>query len=180
MKTRFKYLSLLIFAFFIIKANGYSEDPKDLGKSTFTTYCTSCHRLGTVLTGPDLIDVDKRRNINWIIQFVRSSQSVIKNGDKEAVALFEKFNKIQMPAHPFLKEIEIKNIVEYIKFESLNAPKDKAPLITPAVVKQNYLPLTKSNYGFIIAYLTLVITLVGVLFFAVNVQVFRNKKIENS
>ena len=70
------------------------------------------------MTGPALAGVDQRRSIDWIINFVHSSQTVIKNGDAYAVALYQKFNKVQMPDHPDLSPGDIKNIVAYIKTAS--------------------------------------------------------------
>lgn len=170
MKTKIKIVFVLTFLLFA--AHGYADDFGS-GKATFTSQCASCHKLGGILTGPDLTDVEKRRSIDWIIQFVRSPQTVIKNGDKEAVALFQQFNNIQMPDHPDLKDDDIKNIVLYIKTESANAPKDQGPFATPVVSHANYLPLSKNNYAYIICYLSLVAILIGVLFFAVTVEKLR-------
>jgi len=85
------------------------------GKAIFSTRCAGCHNVNKVVTGPALAGVDQRHSIDWIINFVHSSQTVIKGGDEKAVALFEKFNKIPMPDHPDLTAGNIKSIVEYIK-----------------------------------------------------------------
>lgn len=153
----------------LISLAGFADDIKS-GESTFKSYCSSCHRLGSVLTGPDLVDVDKRRSLAWITQFVQSSQTVISKGDKDAVALFAKFNGIAMPDHPGLSATDIKNMVEYIKKESVSLPKDVAPFATPAIARVNYIPLAPDDYGIIGFFLALVLTLIGVLFFAVTVQ----------
>ena len=88
------------------------------------------------MTGPALAGVDERRSMDWIINFIHSSQSVIKSGDKDAIALYEKFNKIPMPDHPDLSDDKIKSIVAYIKSETKTAtdtaPFDKAGKLHPA------------------------------------------------
>ncbi len=174
MKIRFFFLQAII----ILSINNslLATDITEQGKSIFKTRCAACHKIGSVFTGPDLTDVDKRRSVDWIIHFVQSSQTVIKNGNKDATALFEKFNKIQMPDHPDLKEADIKNIVEYIKDESINVAKNTAPFKTPFNSQPNYKPVSSHNYVFIAAYLTLVALLVLVLYIAVHINTIKTNK----
>ncbi len=157
----------------MLTGNTFADDIKSQGKILFSSRCASCHKLGAILTGPDLVDVDKRRSMEWLIQWIKSSQTVIKKGDKEGAALFAKFNNIPMPDQTDLGDNDIKNIVEYIKVESVNAPKDMAPFATPIMVKSNYYPISIHNYGFILSYLALVGVLITVLFFAVHVETLR-------
>lgn len=166
MKTK-----IILSCLLLIMSSGVFADDITNGKSIFTSRCATCHKLGSVLVGPDLVDVDKRRSINWIINFVHSSTTVIKSGDKDANTLFEKFNKIQMPEQPDLKDSEIKDVVTYIQSAKQNIPKgDDAPFATPTVQKKNYRPVSFHDAGFIIAYLSLVTTLICVLYFAVAVK----------
>lgn len=143
--------------------------PEAEGKALFTARCASCHAVNKVLTGPALAGVEQRRTIDWIINFVHSSQTMVKNGDKEAVALFEKFNKIPMPDHPDLKADDIKDIVAYIKAEA-NAGGDKAPFAKPVKLRPAFTPLTYSNAAFFIGYFALIAMLILVLLFAVQVK----------
>lgn len=174
MKIRFFFLQAII----ILSINNslLATDITEQGKSIFKTRCAACHKIGSVFTGPDLTDVDKRRSVDWIIHFVQSSQTVIKNGNKDATVLFEKFNKIQMPDHPDLKEADIKNIVEYIKEESINIAKNTAPFKTPFISQPDYKPVSSHNYLFITAYLMLVMLLVSVLYFAVHINTIKINK----
>lgn len=164
--------SLITIEFFLcfISFRVLGDDIKTLGKATFISHCSSCHQIGSVLIGPDLANLNKRRSLEWIIHFVQSSQNVIKKGDKDAVLLFNKY-KIIMPDQPDLKEDDIKNVMAYIGSKIVIAPVDKSFLITPYLEKANYLPLNNNNYGFIICFLLLVVTLVVTLFFAVNVNI---------
>ncbi|RYF77504.1 MAG: cytochrome c, partial [Chitinophagaceae bacterium] len=112
-------LKLSLFVILLLPAIiALATPPVEEGKSIFTTRCAGCHNISKVLTGPALAGVDQRRSIDWIINFVHSSQTVIKSGDKDATALFAKFNNIQMPDHKDLSEAQIKNVVEYIKTEA--------------------------------------------------------------
>jgi mono/diheme cytochrome c family protein len=143
--------------------------PEQQGKNIFTARCASCHAVNKQLTGPALAGVDQRHTIDWIVNFVHSSQTLVKSGDKQAVALFEKFNKIPMPDHPDLTAEDIKGIVSYIKSEA-SLGGDKAPFAKPGKLRPSYTPLTFANAEFFVSYLVVVALLVVALLFAVQIK----------
>lgn len=107
--------SFYTFFFILLSFPLFSQD----GETLFKTNCTVCHTIGKgVLLGPDLANVQRRRDNAWIFKFIRSSQSVINSGDETAVALFEKYNKIQMPDQPTFTDIELTAILAYIESQS--------------------------------------------------------------
>ena len=121
-------------SFLIASLNSFAGNPEK-GKTIFTSRCGSCHNVSKVVVGPALGGIEERRSLSWIVKFVQSSQSVIKGGDKEAVALFEKFNKIQMPDHKDLSVEDISNVMDFIKSEEKSTkaiPLEKAPKPKPA------------------------------------------------
>lgn len=148
--------------------------PEPVGKTIFTTRCASCHAVNKVLTGPALAGVDQRHPIEWIVNFVHSSQTLVKGGDPKAVALFEKFNKIQMPDHPDLTSDDIKSIVGYIKSEASTGV-EKAPFEKPAKVRPAYTPITFANTEFFIGYLVVIALLVLALLFAVQIKQYERR-----
>jgi cytochrome c551/c552 len=147
--------------------------PVDDGKAIFTARCAACHHVNNVLVGPALAGVDQRRDIDWIIKFVHSSQTVVKSGDTYAVALFEKFNKIPMPDHPDLNADQIKSVVEYVKSESQAGGGSKPPFSIPGKKRPSYLPLSITDYGFFAGYLGVVAMLIVSLLFAVQLKSFQ-------
>jgi cytochrome c2 len=100
MKFNICFLFTLLFSTSLVLA----APPVEEGKSIFQARCAACHNINKTLTGPALAGVDQRRSMDWIVDFVHSSQTVIKNGDKDAVALFKQFNNIPMPDHNDLSE----------------------------------------------------------------------------
>src|SRR5688500_16613500 len=94
--------SLLLLLTLLPAATALADPPAEEGKTIFAARCASCHNVNKDLTGPALAKVDERRSMEWIVSFIRSSQSLVKSGDKDAVAVFEKFNRIPMPDHPDL------------------------------------------------------------------------------
>ncbi len=80
----------------------------------FKTKCGICHTIGGgKLVGPDLANVQDRRTEDWLVEYIRSSQTMIKNGDPDAIALFEEYNKVIMP-DPMISDREIKSIINHI------------------------------------------------------------------
>ena len=160
---------------FLTSIYAMATPPVEEGRAIFSARCAGCHNVNKVVTGPALAGVDQRHSIDWIIKFVHSSQTVIKGGDEKAVALFEKFNKIPMPDHPDLTADNIKSIVEYIKSEASAGGSDKPPFARPGKLRPVYTPLSISNYGFFIGYLSAVAMLIVGLLFAVHVKIIERK-----
>jgi mono/diheme cytochrome c family protein len=165
MKTKLFILAMVLSAALPVLAN----PPVEEGKSIFTSRCASCHAVNKNLTGPALAGVDERRSMDWIVAFVKSSQTLVKKGDKDALTVFEQFNKIPMPDHPDLTDANIHSIVEYIKTES-KASVEKAPFAKPAKLRPAYQPISFHNYGFFVSYMAVVLILIAVLLFAVQLK----------
>ncbi len=147
--------------------NVQGETPIEEGKSIFATRCAACHSINKVLTGPALAGVDERRSIDWIVNFIHSSQTMVKQGDKDAIAVYEAFNKIPMPDHKDISEEKIKSIVEYIKSETLSAAAI-TKIKKPGKLRPTYTPLTVQNTGFFISFFIVVGLLIAGLLLAVH------------
>jgi mono/diheme cytochrome c family protein len=174
MKNKF---FLLLFILTAIAITAKADPPTDEGKNIFTARCAACHNVNKIIVGPALSGIDQRRPIDWIINFIHSSQSVVRSGDVYAAALFEKFNKVTMPDHPDLTTDNIKNIVEYIRSESKISNTERPPFAKPSVKRPYYVPLSiHNNYLFFIGYFIVVITLIIALLLAVHSNSFRRMR----
>ncbi len=80
--------------------------------------CNTCHNIERKLTGPALKGVTDRRDVPWLLSFIKNSQKVIQSGDDYAVALYNEYNKTQMPSHEYLSDEEVLSILGWIKAES--------------------------------------------------------------
>lgn len=87
------------------------------GEALFKANCTVCHSLNDKVIGPPLKNVHQRRELSWILKFVKNSQKVIKSGDTYAVQLYNQYNQTEMTAFDF-SDAEITSIVAYIKNQS--------------------------------------------------------------
>lgn len=168
MKTKilFSVIASLLFI------NVFADDRTiDEGKTIFTLRCAACHNVNIKVVGPALANVDQRHGIDWIIKFVHSSQTLVKNNDKDAVAVFNEFNKIIMPDHPDLSTDQVKGIVEFIKSQTkIVANNNDAPFERPGKLLPDYLPVSITNYAFFAAYLVVVMIMIASFIVAVKVK----------
>ncbi len=171
MKNNIGFVLFLLLLFSFSRVSATPDPPVTEGKAIFTSRCASCHNVHKTLTGPALAGVDERRSIDWIVNFVHSSQSMVKKGDKDAVAVFEKFNKMPMPDHPDLTSDHIKSIVEFIKAEAKSGAGEKAPFAKPVMKKESYVPISWSrDFWPFMGILGAIALLVIVLLFAAKVM----------
>lgn len=113
------------------------------GEALFKQNCTACHSIGGgKLVGPDLKGVTERRKEEWLIKFIRSSQSLVKAGDKEAIALLKEYNQIPMPDHTVFSDEQIKSIITYLSKQSTGSTPKKA---SPEKSKSTAAPMKKSE-----------------------------------
>jgi len=58
-------------------------------KENFVT-CNACHSIGGgKKIGPDLKGITERRDEAWLVKFIQSSQTMVKEGDTAAINVFE-------------------------------------------------------------------------------------------
>ncbi|OGT77279.1 MAG: hypothetical protein A3I78_02040 [Gammaproteobacteria bacterium RIFCSPLOWO2_02_FULL_56_15] len=88
---------------------------QESGREIFQKSCAACHSVGGGrLVGPDLAGVNDKRPEDWLLKFIKSSQTLVKSGDKTATALFEEFNKLPMPDQA-LSDDQIRKVLAHIK-----------------------------------------------------------------
>lgn len=110
-----------------------SEGDLEKGKEMFKMRCASCHHPINKAVGPALHNVQERHSVDWILSFVRSSQTMIKNGDAEAIAVFNENNQGIMPDHPDITKEDVENMIAFINAEAevLIAEKDNTGIQRP-------------------------------------------------
>lgn len=82
-------------------------------EANFNGLCGACHTVGGgKRVGPDLQGVTDRRTEAWLLQFIRSSQTMVHSGDAEATALFNEF-QVVMPDVSY-SDAEIRAILAMI------------------------------------------------------------------
>ena len=84
------------------------------GKKLFNSNCAACHKLDKKLIGPALGNISQRRDITWTVEFIKDSKAMIAKGDKNAIEVYNKYNKIPMISYSYLRDEEILNIIAYL------------------------------------------------------------------
>ncbi len=102
-------LALLLFSAWTTSSAAHAETPAILpraqaalqtvlpGQAIFDANCTGCHTIGRgKLTGPDLKDVTKRRDAEWLKSFIRNPNKMFSS-DPIAQQLLSENNNVRMP-----------------------------------------------------------------------------------
>lgn len=138
------------------------------GEQLFSEWaCNTCHKVDQKLVGPALAGVYDRRSIDWIYAFVQNSQKVIASGDAQAVALYNEYNQLQMPAHDLSNE-DILAIMAYVRDYEENPPvADVAadPAGGGEAVAQGGIPAQYLNIilGVLVVILVLILVVLGLI-----------------
>ncbi len=85
----------------------------------FKQNCVSCHTIGGGrLTGPDLKDVTKREQRDWLTKFITNPQAMMDAGDARALALRDEARGVVMPPPPGATPALIDALLDLIEAES--------------------------------------------------------------
>jgi mono/diheme cytochrome c family protein len=124
-RSTFPLFGLLLstMLFFGAATNGLKAQD---GEKLFKSYCASCHSPGSnQLVGPGLAGVSDKYEREWLYKWIKNSQALIESGDADAVAVFEQYNKVLMPAQPVNNE-QIDAILTYVKEYAEKQPEKSA------------------------------------------------------
>jgi mono/diheme cytochrome c family protein len=83
------------------------------GKAIFNANCASCHKLDKKLVGPALGDVTERRELDWLVAWIKDNAALRASGDADAKAIFNEYNGLVMAAFPQLSDQDINDILAY-------------------------------------------------------------------
>lgn len=98
------------------RASGQQQDTPDY----FRQNCISCHTIGGGrLTGPDLKDVTKRQDREWLTRFLMDPASVLASGDPYAKKILDESRNVPMPKPPGITPDRVEKLLDLIEAESL-------------------------------------------------------------
>ena len=107
-------LSLLLLALMLtFSTTLFAQADPVAGKALFNANCAACHKLDKKATGPALRGVAEKYDTEWLYEWIKDSQGLIKSGDSKAVALFAENNNSVMTSFPALSNVDIDNILAY-------------------------------------------------------------------
>lgn len=126
-----KAIRNMIILFFTISIS--SVTLAETGENIFKTNCGSCHSLtDKVFVGPGLQGIGDRRDDEWLLKWIKNSSELIASGDEQAVAVFEEFNKVQMPGYAQFSDAELMDLITYIKEQGAAVAADPGTVASTA------------------------------------------------
>lgn len=134
------------------------------GEALFKQNCAACHQLDRKSVGPPLRGVGGMFDRDWLYDWIRDSQALVRAGDPQAVKLFEDYNRLIMTPFPGLSDEDIDNILAYT-----DRPKaePKAPETAGAPAAADGDGGSVSN-DIILGALVLIFLLLAIMLFMVN------------
>lgn len=151
----------------IIPALIYAEESLN-GENIFKSNCSACHKVDKKLVGPPLKNITEKRETDWLLSFIKNSQSLINSGDKAAKEIYAEYNELLMPPQNLSNE-EIQSVLDFITKESKNATLVINPIQRPKEIVYQPKLLNFGSYWFWIPYTVVIILLVGTLYLMVYV-----------
>lgn len=109
----FTFLLLFSLSFNAVAQDAVDEARQKNGRKTFKQLCSSCHKLDKDFIGPMLGGVEDRRENDWLKSWIKDNAAFRATGDKDAVAIFDKWKGSNMTAFPQLSDEQIDDILYY-------------------------------------------------------------------
>ena len=132
------------------------------GKSLFNANCAACHQLNRKAVGPALSGVTEKYDKEWLYSWIRNGTQMIKDGDPQAVAIWEEYNRAVMTNYPQFSDEQIDNILAYTNFTP------PPPTNTTAVTAESSSQGSSISLNIILAVTILIFTILIVMLFLVQ------------
>lgn len=87
--------------------------------SLFAQNCAGCHSIGGgALTGPDLKDVGRRKDRDWLVRYLLNPKAVLGSGDPHARQLLTAAQGVVMPTAFGMTRERAETVLDFIDAES--------------------------------------------------------------
>ena len=111
------HLKRILLVTLLMPSLGLSQEADvQAGKSLFNTNCAACHQLNRKAVGPALRGVTEKYDRDWLYSWIKNGTQMIKDGDPQAVAIWEEYNQAVMTNYPQFSNEQIDNILAYTNY----------------------------------------------------------------
>ena len=131
------------------------------GKALFNTNCAACHQLNRKAVGPALRGVTEKYDREWLYSWIKNGTQMIKDGDPQAVAIWEEYNRAVMTNYPQFSNEQIDNILAYTNY---TPPAPTPTVATAQTVSQG----SDISVNIILAVTIVIFTILIVMLFLVQ------------
>ena len=132
------------------------------GKNLFNSNCAACHQLNRKAVGPALRGVTEKYDKEWLYKWIKNGTQMIKDGDPQAVAIWEEYNRAVMTNYPQFSNQDIDNILAYTDYVP------PAPATVAAVQSESVSQGSDLSINIILAVTIVVFTILIVMLFLVQ------------
>ena len=153
---------IFLVAFLLPSLSISQEADIQAGKSLFNANCAACHQLNRKAVGPALSGVTEKYDKEWLYSWIRNGTQMIKDGDPQAVAIWEEYNRAVMTNYPQFSDEQIDNILAYTNFTP------PPPTNTTAVTAESSSQGSSISLNIILAVTILIFTILIVMLFLVQ------------
>ena len=102
----------LLVSLFVSSFDTYAQT----GEEIFKRDCASCHMITDArLIGPGLKGVTEKYEKEWLVKWITNSSEFIASGDERAIAIWEEYNKVAMPAFYYNDPEDYEKLLAYIE-----------------------------------------------------------------
>tara|TARA_A100000164_G_scaffold195235_1_gene173166 strand:- start:203 stop:1447 length:1245 start_codon:yes stop_codon:yes gene_type:complete len=156
------HLKRILLVTLLLPSLGLSQEADiQAGKALFNTNCAACHQLNRKAVGPALRGVTEKYDKEWLYSWIKNGTQMIKDGDPQAVAIWEEYNRAVMTNYPQFSNEQIDNILAYTNF----TPPAPAPAVATAqTVSQG----SDISVNIILAVAIIIFTILIVMLFLVQ------------
>ena len=153
---------IFLVALFLPSLSISQEADIQAGKSLFNANCAACHKLNKKAVGPALSGVTEKYDKEWLYSWIRNGTQMIKDGDPQAVAIWEEYNRAIMTNYPQFSDEQIDNILAYTNFTP------PPPTNTTAVTTESSSQDSSISLNIILTVTILIFTILIVMLFLVQ------------
>ena len=132
------------------------------GKSLFNANCAACHQLNRKAVGPALRGVSEKYDREWLYKWIKNGTQMIKDGDPQAVTIWEEYNRAVMTNYPQFSNEQIDNILAYTDYTP------PPPAVTVAASAQTVSQGSDISVNVILAVTIVIFTILIVMLFLVQ------------
>ena len=123
------HLKRILLVTLLFPSFGLSQEADiQAGKALFNSNCAACHQLNRKAVGPALRGVTEKYDREWLYSWIKNGTQMIKDGDPQAVAIWEEYNRAVMTNYPQFSNEQIDNILAYTNY----TPPAPAPAVATA------------------------------------------------
>jgi len=126
------------------------------GQKVFKANCKACHSVGAnKVVGPGLEGINDKYDEEWLIKWIQNSKELIDAGDADAVAIFNEYNSLPMPAQAISVD-EVKAVLAYIQTPTDKKKETKEEVVADAGAEEGMSPMVFVLVGFILVMVVVV------------------------